>query len=109
MAEVRRVLGQSSPAAVTLTDILTVPAITESVISSLVVCNRSATADSFRISVAINGAADAVEQYIYYDVPIPGNDTFIATIGATLDAADVVRVYSRNGTCSFNLFGVLIT
>lgn len=109
MAEVRRVLGQSAPAGVTLTDILTIGAVTECVISSVVVANRSATADIFRVSVAINGAADAVEQYIYYDITIPGNDTFIATVGITLDASDVVRVYSRNGTSSFNLFGVLIT
>lgn len=109
MAEARRVLGQSAPVAATLTDILTIPGATESVVSSLVVCNRSAAADTFRVSVAINGAADSVEQYNYYDIPIPGNDTFVATIGITLDAADVVRVYSRNGTSSFSLYGVLIT
>jgi hypothetical protein len=109
MAEFRRVLAQSAPAATTLTDILTIAAATECVISSVVVCNRDASATTFRVSVAPNGAADANEQYLYYDVPIPANDTFIATVGITLDATDVIRVYAGNTRLSFNLFGVLIT
>lgn len=106
MAETLKVLAQSTPSAATLTDAYTVPGATSAVISSIVVANRSATATSFRISVAPNGAADANAQYLYYDVAIAGNDTFVATIGITLDAADVVRVYATLATLSFNIFGV---
>jgi len=100
-----KVLGQSNPLATTLTDLYTVPASHEAVSSSIVVCNRSSTATSFRISVAIAGAADSDEQYIYYDLEIAGNDTFIATIGMTLQATDKVRVYAADATLSFNLYG----
>lgn len=104
--DTNKVLGQSAPSATTLTDAYTVPASTQATVSSITVCNRSSTATSFRVSVAIAGAADANAQYLYYDVPIGGNDTFIATIGITLGAADVVRVYATLATLSFNLFGV---
>lgn len=100
-----KVLGQSAPSATTLTDLYTVPALTSAVCSSLVVCNRSATATSFRISVAKGGVADATNQYLYYDVTIAGNDTFIATIGMTLETTDTVRCYATLATLTFTLFG----
>ncbi len=50
----------------------------------------------------------ANEDYIYYDLPISGNDTFIATIGATLEAASLLRVYATLATLSFNTYGTEI-
>ncbi len=109
MAEELKVLDQTAPSAATLTDGYTVPASTSVVISTIMVANRSATPTSFRVSVAIGGAGDSVEQYIYYDVVIKKNDTFAATLGITLAATDVVRVYATLATLSFSLFGSEIT
>ena len=106
MAEILKTLAQSAPSATTLTDIYTVPALTSAVLSSMIVCNRGATSTTFRISIAVAGLADTAKQYIYYDVPISKNNTFIATIGATLGATDVVRVYAGNANLSFTLVGV---
>ena len=104
-----KILGQSKPSAASLTDIYTVPALTSTTISSIVVCNQSATATAFRISVAIAGAANTAAQYLYYDVAIGGNQTFVATIGVTLATTDKVRVYNTRATLSFNLFGIEVT
>lgn len=95
---------QSKPSAATLTDIYTVPAATSSMCSTITVCNQSATPTAFRISIAPSGAADTASQYIYYDVAIPGNDTFAATLGFPLATTDKVRVYNTLATCSFSLF-----
>ena len=105
MATIYKVLGQQAPAAATETALYTVPGATDAVCSSVIVCNRAASADSFRISVSVGGGATANKDYIYYDVSIPANDTFIATVGITLDATDVVRCYSTGGNCSFSLYG----
>jgi hypothetical protein len=105
MATVYKVLGQSSPSATTETALYTVPAATSAVASSVIVCNRSAVLSTFRISIAIGGAATTNKDYIYYDLPIGANDTFIATIGVTLAATDEVRVYSSNTNLSFSLYG----
>jgi hypothetical protein len=43
--------------------------------------------------------------YLYYDVTIAGNDTFIATIGITLATTDIVSVYNTLATLSFTLYG----
>ena len=109
MPEERKILGQLDPLAATLTDLYVVPAAAEAVVSTFTVANRSGVATSFRLSVAIAGAADDVKQYIYYDIPIAGNDSFAATFGITLGATDVVRVYATLATLSFNLFGVELT
>ena len=106
MADTLKVLGQSNPSATTLTAAYTVPAATMTSVSSIVVANRSATATSFRISVAPAGAVDALQHYLFYDQAIDGNSTFIATIGITLATTDVVRVYATLATLSFNVFGV---
>lgn len=96
---------QSNPLAAKLTTLYTVPAGVGAVVSSIVICNRSSTATSFRIAVRPAGAAISNEQYLYYDLAIAGNDTFIATIGITLATTDVVSVYATLATLSFNLFG----
>lgn len=105
MATVYKVLGQSSPSATTPTDLYTVPSATKSVVSSLIVANRGTTTASFRVSIAVSGAATSNKDYIYYDLPIGGNDTFIATVGITLSATDVVRIYSSNSSLSFSIYG----
>ena len=105
MATTLKVLGQSAPGAASLTDLYTVPALTSTVCSSIIVCNRSATATSFRVAVRPAGAAISNEMYLYYDVTIAGNDTFIATIGISLATTDVVSVYATLATLSFNLMG----
>lgn len=109
MADTLKCLAQTNPSAATLTDSYTVPAVTSATISSIVVANRSATPTSFRISIAVGGAADNNKQYLYYDVVIPANDTFVSTTGVTLATTDVVRVYATLATLSFNIFGVEIT
>ena len=105
MANVIKVLGQSAPGAASLTTLYTVPALTSTAVSSIVVCNRSATATSFRIAIRLAGAGISNEMYLYYDVTIAGNDTFVSTIGITLATTDIVSVYATLSTLSFNIFG----
>lgn len=106
MADTLKVLASLAPAAATLTDFYTVGAAKSTSISSITICNTSATATSFRISVAAAAATNANNQYVYYDQAIDGNSTYVATIGMTLAATDVVRVYATLATLSFNAFGV---
>jgi len=106
MVEVYKVLAQLSPSATTLTTAYTVPGATSATISSIVICNTTVSSITFRISVQIAAAADNIKQYLYYDLPVEGNDTFIATIGITLATTDVVKVYASTTDVAFNIFGV---
>ena len=105
MASALKVLGQSNPNAATLTTVYTVPASTSVVGSTIVVCNRSSVPTTFRLSVAVAGAVDDPKQYLAYDQPIKGNETITFTIGFTLAATDLLKVYATLATLSFNVFG----
>ena len=109
MTEVLKTLGQLVPSATTLTDLYTVPAATQASVSSLIVCNRGSAAQTFRFSVAVAGAADATKQYVYWDLSVPANDCFISTVGISLGATDVLRVYASSTDLSFQVFGAEVS
>lgn len=104
--ETNKILGQSSPAAATLTTIYTVPDLKGAVVSSLVVCNRTGAAVNFRVAVVEAGGTIANKNYLYYDISCPGNDTFTAVLGITISNADMIRVYNTTADLSFSVFGV---
>jgi|694.fasta_scaffold32317_2 hypothetical protein len=105
-----KVLGQSAPAANTTSNVYTVPAATETVISSIVIVNRNNNANTtYRLAVQPAGAALANQHYLAYDAPVNALDSVILTLGATLGNTDVVSVYSANANMSFTVFGSEIT
>jgi glucose-6-phosphate dehydrogenase assembly protein OpcA len=103
------VLGQSAPAATTATTLYTVPASTSTVVSTINVCNRATTTDTFRIAVRPAGATLANQHYIAYDTSIPANDSINITAGISLAATDVVTVYAGTANLTFTVFGAEIT
>jgi len=109
MASVYKVLGQSNPSATTLTDVYTVPGATSAVVSTIVVCNRSLVPTTYRLGIAPAGAGTALQHYLAYDAPIDANETITFTLGLTLAATDVVRIYAVLATISVNVFGEELT
>lgn len=105
MATTYKVLGQSNPSATTLTTLYTVPASTQTVVSTITVANQAATAATYRIAVRVAGASIAASQYIAYDVSLPANASDTLTLGLTLGATDVISVYASSATMSFNAYG----
>jgi hypothetical protein len=105
MAYTYKVLGQSAPSATTNTDIYTVGAGKQAIVSTITVANRSATARTYRIAVRPAGATLANQHYIAYDVTIGANDTTALTLGVTLTATDVITVYASTTDLSFGIFG----
>jgi hypothetical protein len=105
MAITYKTLAQSAPSATTNTDVYTVGASKQAVISTITVCNRSASAATYRIAIRPDGAALANQHYIAYGTTVPANDTIALTFGITLGDTDVVTVYASSADLSFSLFG----
>jgi hypothetical protein len=105
MAKNYKIIAQNSPAATTDTTLYTVPSDTEIVISSITICNRAATAATYRIAMRPNGETLADKHYIAYNANVPSNDTIALTLGLTADAADVITVYASSASVSFGVFG----
>ncbi len=100
-----KVLGQVEPTAATATTAYTVPVATETVISTVNIVNISTNADTVRVAVRPNGESLADKHYIIYGLVLPAFGQYSLQAGLTLDATDVITVYSTNGTSAFNLFG----
>lgn len=106
MPTIYKVLGQSAPAAATATTLYTVPAATDSIVSTINVVNTHAsTTDVIRIAVRPAGAALATQHYIVFGLSLAAGATFTYTAGITMDTTDVITVYSTSGISSFSAFG----
>ena len=105
MTDSLKILGQVDTAATTVTTLYTVPDLTQTTVSSIVVCNRTGSAITFRLSVHDEGAGADDKQYLYYDKSVAANDSLTIVIGITLNQTDVIKVYASAVNMSFNIFG----
>ena len=109
MPQTHKNLGQSRPAAATNTTLYTAPAVTTTIVSSILVANIGADADLMRIFAVPSGGVTGVGNAIYYDVELQNRDTALITAALTLDTGDFVVVYSRDGDLTFTVSGLEIT
>lgn len=108
MPNTYKVLGQVNPTATTLTTLYTVPAATQTVVSTLSIASLGVSC-TYRVAVRPAGAAITNQHYLVYDAYVNANDTALLTLGISLAATDVVSVYASNTSAAFSLFGAEIT
>lgn len=104
MAYVSKILGKSNPAATTNTVLYTAPntATGAAVVSTLTICNQAASATTFRVALCNTAiTTPAAADYVYYDVSIPANQTFAATLGWTLGQDQRIVIYAGSTNLSF--------
>lgn len=105
MTTTYKILGQSNPTANALTTVYTVPSATQTVVSTITVCNQNANATAFSLLVAVANSAATSKQYINYNTPLPGYDTMTLTLGITLGNTDVIAANCGTSNVSINVFG----
>ena len=108
MANAYKVLGQTGDAFTAPVDIYTATGV-EAIVSTIVVCNRSAASKTFDISVRPAGATEANQHYIAKSTSIGANDSITLTLGITLEATDVITVTASTADVSFSVFGTEIS
>ena len=107
MPTIYKILGQITGSSATAS-LYTSPASTQTVVSSLVVANRSTLSSTYWIAVVPSGSALSAEDWLAFQVPISGSDSTALTLGITLGQFDQIQV-SGVATGSFNLFGSQIS
>lgn len=101
-----KVLGQSAPANTSEATLYTVPAATQTVVSTITVSNLTATQVYATVNICVNGAASSNANTIIKTIAISGSSTVAFTLGITLGAADVIRITSGTANAlSFQAFG----
>ena len=99
-----RCLGQLEPTAANESLLYTVATGRQCNIDSIACCNQG-VATTVKIAVRIAGAASDPSQYIYYDLALQPNDTFVHRGPTRLGTLDEVWVESASGDVSFTAFG----
>ena len=105
MGIIYKILGQINPIANSSNTIYTVPVGTNTVISTIAVCNQNANSSTFRVAVVPSGNTLSAQHYINYNTFIPANDTITLTIGVTMGAGDFLVANSALPSLSFSAFG----
>lgn len=101
-----KILGQLAPTNTSDANLYTVPASTQTVVSTISITNDTATSATFRVYIRQNGAAVGAVNALYFDAPLGANSTLLVTSGLTLSAGDIITV--RSGTANaftFQAFG----
>lgn len=112
MPTIYKVLAQSAPSNTAVFNVYTVPAATNTIVSTLMVCNRGAANAQYSIAVVPGGAAIANQHYIAFNAAVPANDSISITVGMSLAATDNVSVQANTigvNNLGFTLFGTEIS
>ena len=109
MANAYKILGQVDDASGYDEELYLVPASTEAIVSTIVVCNRENAANTFRIATKTDNSAVADTDYVAYDSTIGANDTITLTLGVTLQAAAEISVGASDANVTFQAYGTEIT
>ena len=105
-----KVLGQVCPPSGSLTTLYTVPSSTQTIVSTLSVCNIGGVSTTYRIAVRPSGATILPQHYNAYDAQVSASDSIYLSLGLSLNASDVISVFTpSNSGLAFNLYGSEIT
>jgi hypothetical protein len=103
-----RILGQGLLTANTFTDLYRVPIGSNTIVSTVNVCNTSTSNTTFRLLARPNGNTTATGQYLAFNVPVGIFDATAISVGMTLGANDVVTAFSFEGNAAVTVFGTEI-
>lgn len=82
-------------------------AATSTIISSIVVCNTSASTALYTIAINTASATYAAGKYVVYQASIAANDTVSLTLGLVMDpTARYLNVSSDTASVNFSAYGV---
>jgi len=87
------------------TTIYTVPSATQSICSTLAICNRGLESAYYDIAIRPDGAALENKHLVTFDALVGGEDTITLTLGISLDAADIIQITSSGPDLSVTMFG----
>jgi len=101
-------LGAINPSANTQTNVYVVPAATSAVVSSITICNQSASNASFSLALMdasqFSSPAPAAT-FIVRGATVPAADTIVLTMGLTANANSVFVANTNLANLSFSMFG----
>jgi hypothetical protein len=81
-----------------------VPADTNSVLSTIAICNTSASAAVYRIGFDDTAGTPGASEWLVYGSSVSPNDTVFLSLGVSLQSGQFIRVSSSADTVTFQAF-----
>jgi hypothetical protein len=108
MSVLRR-LGALSCASETNQDLAVIGSGEQALVTLVNVCNRQASAKTFRLAHVLSGESIANKDWVFYDVALGSNETKIMQLQITMSAGDKLIVYvtGTTDTVSVGAWGVV--
>ena len=105
-----KILGQSCPANTANVTLYNVPANTNTIISTLSVCNLSVNNKTYNVAAIPSGETINLKHMIASNAAVGAFDSIALTIGMALGANDrIIVAASDNNNIAFTIFGTEIT
>jgi hypothetical protein len=111
MAVSYRILGQANTAgAITTYNTIAGPVATGKswIVSTIVVCNQTASAQTYRLAVS-GSTAPSSSEFIVFGSTVPANDTVTLTLGITMQAGKYIMASGTSSSISVSAFGTEIS
>jgi hypothetical protein len=105
-------LGAINPTANTQTNVYVIPAATEAVISTVTICNQSASNVSYSLIAMTAGEFTSpapTKTFIVRGATVPAADTIVLTLGLTMNAGSILSANTNNSNVSIIAFGSELT
>ena len=109
MANAYKILGQVADASANDVELYLVPSSTEAIVSTIIVTNREAAANTFRIATKSDNSAVATTDYVAFDTSIAANDSITLTLGITLQTGAEISVGASDANVTFQAYGTEIS
>ena len=107
-----KILGQIQPGANVLTTIYTVPASTNTVVTTITVCNQSANAVSVNVAANVSGSAVTTKNFIVSSYALGAAETLVLEPRISLNVGSILSANitgaNASSNISINAFGVEI-
>jgi hypothetical protein len=102
-------LGRGNPGAVN-TALYTLPAATTAVVKSIVVCNTSGSAQTYRVFLDDSGSSYTAATALFYDDTVNANETkFLELFAAMATVGGSLAVFASTTDVTFTVYGAEIT
>ena len=105
-----KILGQSCPSSTANVTLYTVPTNTNTIISTLSICNLSINNKTYNVAAIPAGETIARKHMLASNGAVAAYDSIALTIGMTLGANDTIVIASQDANnIAFTIFGTEIT
>ena len=105
-----KILGQSCPSSTANVTLYTVPADTNTIISTMSICNLSINNKTYNVAAVPAGETIARKHMLASNGTVGAYDSVALTLGMTLGANDFIVVSSQDANnIAFTIFGTEIT